>query len=195
MKISAAILAGGESSRMNKINKDSIRIGNRTILERQLKVISTFFDDYFSVSKKKLTSDLPFVSDSYIQIGPLAGIHAALKHAKSDFVFVFSCDMPFINREIIGMMLDEIDFYPTDVIIPRHKDGIEPLHAIYNKSIIPIIENQIDEKNFKIRLLFNKLTVTYVDLDNTVNPEWSFFNVNYPEDIIKAEEYAKQLEY
>ncbi|NMC98530.1 MAG: hypothetical protein GYA62_02235, partial [Bacteroidales bacterium] len=75
-----------------------------------------------------------------------------------------------------------------------HKNGIEPLHAIYNKSIIHIIENQINEKKYKIRLLFDKLTVTYIDLDKSDEPEWSFFNVNYPEDVIKAEKYAKQLE-
>ncbi|HOU98470.1 MAG TPA: molybdenum cofactor guanylyltransferase [Bacteroidales bacterium] len=194
MNISAAILAGGESSRLNYINKESISIIDKTILERQLNVISTFFDDYFSVSKKSLMSDLPFVSDAYVQIGPLAGIHAALKYAKNDYVFVFSCDMPFLNRKIISRMMDEINFYPADIIIPRHKNGIEPLHAIYNKSIIHIIENQINEKKYKIRLLFDKLTVTYIDLDKSDEPEWSFFNVNYPEDVIKAEKYAKQLE-
>lgn len=189
MSISAAILAGGESRRMSGINKSMIKINNQYIINRQLSVISIFFTEYFSISKNKILPQLPNYTDIYSSIGPISGIHSALLNSKNDYVFVFSCDMPFIQGEIIQKMINSIECSNAEVMVPKHKNGIEPLHAIYNKSILPIIEKYIKNGVYKISSIISELNVYYFNINENIDKV--FLNINYPEDILIAEKYAR----
>jgi molybdopterin-guanine dinucleotide biosynthesis protein A len=168
-------------------------VNNRSIIQRQLLVLKQFIDDVFTVGNN--TINIPNFKDKYTSIGPLAGIFTALSYARGNYVFVFSCDMPFLNKSLIQAMISTIYDLNVDVLVPLHNDKIEPLHAIYKKSIVDYVENQIKNKQCKIRLLYQWLDVVYFEVDKSYNPEISFFNINYPEDIIKAEVYAKTMEF
>ncbi len=194
MSIAVCILTGGTSYRLSGIRKDQIMINKRSIFQRQLSVVKQVVDDVFTVGKNSIANGIPNVKDKITSIGPLGGIFTALLYTKSDYVFVFSCDMPFLNKNLIQAMINEIQKTNSDVLVPHYDNKIEPLHAIYKKSIVKYIEKQIKNKQYKIRLLYEILDVHYFEVDAFFNPEVSFYNINYPEDIIKAEIYAKTME-
>ncbi|MGQ9846510.1 MAG: molybdenum cofactor guanylyltransferase [Bacteroidales bacterium] len=189
MNISAAIIAGGESQRLNGISKSLIKIDGKYIIDWQLSVISSVFIDYFTISKNEIIPGLLNYQDLYFSIGPISGIHSALVNSKNEYVFAFSSDMPFIQSDIIRKIIEHAKLSKAQVIIPKHKKGIEPLHAIYHKSVLPIIEKFIKNGVYKIRSLFSELNVSYIEVNE--NAEKVFFNINYPEDILIAEKYAK----
>ena len=182
--ITAVILAQGKNSRIG-LEKCLLKEAGVTIIQKEIVVLSKIFSRLIIISsKKKLKNILPdfeFYDDIYQDIGPLGGIHSALKHAKT--VFVVASDMPNLSEELI---LKQIEIYKNatvDILVPRHKEGIEPLHSIYShKCLIPIEEN-ITQKIYSIRKFYDRLNVGYIDLqDSDIK---CFFNVNTLEDYQK----------
>ncbi len=193
MNISAAILAGGKASRLNGLKKTNIFIEKQAIFERQMEALSEVFEDIFLISNDDTNfSNLPVFADYYKNIGPIAGIHAALKNATTPYVFVVSCDLPFLNSKFIELLTKEVQVNSVDAIIPKHSLGIEPLHAIYSISVLTEVENQIKQGTYAIRNIYNRLKVKWFEVNSSFRPDKMFFNINYPEDILKAEMYAKQ---
>jgi len=190
MIISAAILAGGENSRMDGKNKALLEIEGETLLQRQIIILSDFFDDIFVVGKGIPRSyNVKHVSDIFPASGPLSGIHSALCFSQTDYVFVVSCDMPFLSPKLIELMISEIKKNPCEALVPRHNKGIEPLHSIYNRSIIEKAEIMLRQKEFRIRKIYKNINVNYFDVN--LESEKIFFNINYPDDLKKAQSYIE----
>lgn len=184
--VTAVILAGGNNSRYND-EKSLIRFNNKSILQHQIELLSSIFDDILIVSDKKELKDLfykmNFVKDEFENCGPLGGIHVALKESNSDAIFVFACDMPLIRRSLI---MDQLSLFwedpYTNAIIPRHFQGFEPLHSIYAKSCLPLIENQLVNADFSIHNFYKYINKTWyhVSEDNI----HAFFNINTHHDYL-----------
>jgi len=143
-KISAAILAGGKSSRFLLGDKALARWNNKTIIETEIEILKNIFERIFIISNhidryNKLGVDV--FPDIYPSKGPLGGVHSALVNANSDRVFIVGCDMPLLNKDLICWMSNINTWAP--IIIPSLSKGLEPLHAIYHVSLIPIIETVI----------------------------------------------------
>ncbi len=198
---SAIILAGGKSSRLNT-DKAFLRLKNKTIVERTIDELNDLFNEiiivansnlenYNSIIKQYNNKKIIIREDIIKNKGPLGGIYTGLKTAKDDNNFVLACDMPFINADLIKYMLDFNDF---DVVVPRHED-IEPLHAIYNKNIIPVIENQIKNNELSIRATIEKIEkIKYIEkeeIEKFDKEHNCFFNINNEGDLEKARELAQ----
>jgi len=189
--IACAILAGGKSKRMNGVNKALIEIGNTNNLEKILKISNQLFAETMVIANDHVPYEkyhnIKLFSDMYKSIGPLGGIHSALKNSSCRSVFFFSNDMPFVNIDIVQEEIRIFEKHKCDIIIPRINKFIEPLHAIYSVSILETLEEHIKTAdNYWIRSIFDKVNVHYWDLeDNKVNRK-AFTNINTHQDLIKA---------
>ncbi len=193
--ISAAILSGGLATRINGASKSELLINGMRILDIQYSILSPLFEEIFLVANSPISNhSMQQIGDIHHNIGPLGGIHSALVHATFSQVFIVSCDMPFLNSTFIRWLLDVPNREQYDIIIPHHHIGIEPLHAVYSKTCIPTIENQIQQKQYSIRTFFPKMKVLQREVPKEFSPEELFFNINYPHDILKANEYGKRME-
>ncbi len=179
INITAAILAQGKNSRIG-LEKSLLKITSESIIENEIKLLRKIFQNIIIISSKdELKSKfkkIPFYDDIYKNIGPLGGIHSALINSFTDATFVFACDMPNLSEEII---LRQIELYQNcncDLVVPRHYQGIEPLHGIYTKKCIPNIENRIKNKDYSIRHFYRGLNLHYLEISE--NQVKHFFNVN-----------------
>ena len=59
-----------------------------------------------------------------------------LMSTSADSIFVFAGDMPFLDKKIVTDQIEEFNRNNYDVLIPRVGELIEPLHAIYRKSVL-----------------------------------------------------------
>ena len=59
----------------------------------------------------------------------------------------------------------------------------EPLHSIYNKNIIPIINEQILNDSLHIKGIIEKIDTKFVLIDNKKILKKEFRNLNHPEDL------------
>ena len=182
--VAAVILAGGKNSRIKR-EKSLLKIDNKPLLGNIVSTLSNSFEELIVItSKNEIKAEFPyltFYNDEFIDCGPLAGIHAAFKNSDADFLFVCACDMPNLNPEIIKKQISKINNSEADIIVPRHSEGIEPLHAIYSRSCLPFIEKQLKNNICSIRSFYEKMRVSYLDLDDEQIKY--FYNINTSHDL------------
>jgi molybdopterin-guanine dinucleotide biosynthesis protein A len=186
--ISGVILAGGENKRFGGITKSEILIEGDTIISRMLSVIIDFFDEIIIVTNKpeefRKYKGLKIVKDHFQKAGPLGGIHAALRSASSEAVFVFAGDMPFLDRSIIEKQIHDFASCNCDAYIPKIGELIEPLHAIYKKIILPELELFLSQgKRRAVKDFLSELNVGHFVFHETESGRRAFTNINSPSDI------------
>jgi len=192
------ILAGGLNKRFNGQNKAFIRIGGKRIVDRLLDVYVQLFDQIVVVTNDPaayMDVDALIVTDHYSVRSSLNGLHAGLFAAAHEHAFFAACDTPFIKGELIQRLLDSVT-RKADIIIPSTSAGYEPMFAVYKKTCLPAMVWQLERDLLKIQGLFRKVRVKTVDEADLreVDPELvSFFNVNTPADLVRAEALHKQV--
>lgn len=188
--LSAAVLAGGASSRMGR-NKALLLMDGVPLIGRVVEALQAVSDDLLvSTNTPDLYPFLPpaarFVADQQSSgRGPLVGIASVLHAARHPRVLVVATDMPFLHVALLRY-LAQVD--PTaDVVVPVASDaGLpEPLHAIYHKRVLPVIEAQLRAGNFKVAALFEQVrthVVPFHELLHIPAAPRSFLNVNTPDE-------------
>ena len=189
-RISGVILAGGSNKRFSGITKANVVIDGETIISRIISTISDFFDEIIIVTNKpeefQEFIQYKIVEDQYLKAGPLGGIHAALKTSSKDAIFVFAGDMPFLNKEIITNQINEFNNTEHDILIPEVDQFIEPLHAIYRKSVLNDLERFLSAgKSRAVRDFLREVNVGYFQVPKTRKTELAFANINSPSDLDK----------
>jgi molybdopterin-guanine dinucleotide biosynthesis protein A len=182
------LLAGGKSSRFGS-NKALTKLAGRAMIEHPAKILTELFKNRLLITNSPAEYTFlgwPVVGDIYPDSGPLAGIHAALKSVTSPLIFVAGCDMPFLNKTLISYLCSLVEGY--DVVIPRTAKSLEPLHAIYRRSIVKVIEKSLARGNRKIHQVFSELKtreVSEAEMLAVTGDLISFRNINTPEDLPK----------
>ncbi len=164
--MTAVILAGGKSSRMGS-NKAFLRLKGQTFIELQIELLRKLFDKIIisaNTPSEYEYLNLPIIKDLYPDKGPLAGIYTSLINSSSLYTFMLACDMPFVELGLIKHLQDFTQNY--DVVIPKSKKGLEPLHAFYSKSCIDPIKKELDANNLRIISFFPRVNVKIVELDS-----------------------------
>jgi len=197
-KISAVILAGGANKRFNGKTKANIQISGVRIITRIVKVLHEHFDDIIIVTNTpdefKGFQQFTLVPDEIKNVGPLGGLHAALKVAKNDAVFVFASDMPCISGNMIKKHIEFYNRRKCDAAIPRIKDFKEPLHAIYHKNVYDKLNQFLSSANkYSIENFIADLNVRYHNLDDTEENRKAFININTPQDLACMELYTEAV--
>lgn len=135
MRLSAVILAGGQSKRMGR-DKAGIKLDGRTLLELAAeKLRAAGIGDVFLSGRPQQDYSamrLPVLLDLDPGFGPLGGLERGLAHCRSPLLLVLAVDLPRMTAEFLGRMLKECG--PSTGVVPALKGQFEPLAAIYPKS-------------------------------------------------------------
>jgi molybdopterin-guanine dinucleotide biosynthesis protein A len=101
--------------------------------------------------------------------------------------------MPFLKPELISHLIKKSLNY--DIVIPRTKEGPEPLHAIYSKRCIQPIKKLLDRGELKItKLLCSEVRVCCCGEEELkkIDPLLaSFTNVNTRKDLLEIQRILK----
>ncbi len=127
------------------------------------------------------------VRDDIAYQGPVGGIGYGLKASGAAYSFVTSCDVAFLNSHLISYLMSQISEY--DVVVPYWAERFQPLHAVYRRSVLPLLEAQLERGELRPVYLFDKVRTRKVDEEEIrrFDPEGlSFFNMNSPEDYAAA---------
>ena len=100
--ITGIILAGGKSSRMGS-DKALLLYRGKAFLTHVINALIPLVDDIIIVSNDERHSQFNYrrISDTIIDAGPLAGIHAGLTDSNTENNLVLSCDVPLIQTSIL----------------------------------------------------------------------------------------------
>lgn len=188
--VTAAILAGGASRRMGT-NKSLLEIDGEPIILRTYRTLAHLFREVIVVTNTP--EEYPFlpcrmVPDVHIGCGAIAGLHSALVHSSFERTFVTACDMPSLDPDCIRKLCM---LQPESVaVVPVNLEGLrEPLHAIYNKQSLAVIEDVIVAGDKSILVVLDKLDTREV-CGEDIGASDSLRNINTPEDfeLLKGKE-------
>ena len=190
--LTAAILVGGQSRRMG-VNKALLLIApdGTTVVESVVRKVRQVADEIVLVGADNVVADyafldLPWIADIVPGIGPLGGIHAALIETGNPHLLVTACDMPFLNVSLLRYMAARLRDY--DVLVPVLGQA-QPLHAIYARTCLPLIEESLQSGRYKVSGWFDRANVRTIEQSvvERYDPDLrSSFNVNTPEDLAVA---------
>ena len=184
--MTAVILAGGKNSRMKR-EKAFLKINRILLLEHTIRVLKPIFKEIIIVTAKNEIKErfgnFKIVEDEFVGCGPLAGIHVSLKYSKFDDIMVFACDMPNLNPKLITLEIDKYNEFNdiVEAFVPKHSEGIEPLHAIYSKSILKNVEDKLLGGKYSVRSFYKEICIRYWEIEEKYI--CNFINVNCPEDL------------
>jgi molybdopterin-guanine dinucleotide biosynthesis protein A len=149
--VTGIILAGGESRRMGT-DKALIRLSGKTLIEQTAHIFKKLFAETIIISKDpgrfKMAGcrELPDASD---ERGAMVGLLTALESSETEFIFTAACDMPFLNDQIISLIVNK--GRPFDVALPCSGGHTHPLHALYSKRCLKAMAESLarGEKSLK----------------------------------------------
>lgn len=194
--LTGIILSGGKSIRMGE-NKAFIEIEGIPIIHRIHNLLEKLFDEVIIVTNQKdLLSNLPakIYTDLIPDRGVLGGLYTGIFFSSFQYSFCVACDMPFLKESVIKYLINKIK--ENDVVVPKTKDGLHPLHAIYSKNCLEPIKKIIGQGKYKIVDFYAMVKVKIIEENEflSLDPlKESFINVNTPEElhlIIKRKQYS-----
>jgi molybdopterin-guanine dinucleotide biosynthesis protein A len=178
----AVIVAGGKSSRM-QTDKALLPFGGfGSLAEFQYARLSQYFSKvYLSSKEDKFDFKAPIIQDVNNCSSPLVALVSIFETLSCKEVFVLSVDAPFVSREVIERLYEARE--PNDdVIVVESTHGLEPLCAIYRRTILPHAKRALKENQHRLQSLFAQLSVKKVFIDE----EKFFVNLNYREEYEEA---------
>lgn len=190
LDVQGFILVGGKSRRMGE-DKARLRFGDQTSVERIAASLRRVTQGVITVGwpDQKL-EDLPNIPDLRAVWGPLAGIEAALRHAKSGHCLIVGCDFPFVTETLFERLLGFVD--DSDAVVPLQDDERpQPLCAVYRvETCLPAAEAAIALDQHSPRALLERVRTRYIpfrDFSDLKGFSNFFFNVNTPDNYETAQ--------
>ena len=183
------VLAGGESRRM-QTDKAVMKINGETQLDRTYKLVSQFCAQVFvSVRSDQAgeanRTEYPQIIDVLRDIGPAAGIVAALDEHPDVAWLVVACDLPLLDEKTLEhLVLNRNPQRVATAYRSSYDDLPEPLCAIYEPGARTVIREFIGEGlNCPRKMLIDSA----IELLQQPNPG-ALENVNTPDDVRRINE-------
>ncbi len=194
--LTIVVQAGGQSSRMGEDKALKPFLG-RPLIQRVIERLSPIADEIIVTTNRPADYTflkLRLISDLKPGRGSLGGLYTAIASANSPFVAVVACDMPFASAPLLESARRLLAEEEADVVIYKTEEGYEPFHAVYRReTCLAAIEAAIEADQWKVIAWFPKVKV------RTLTPEevkvldpsgLCFWNLNTPEEFVKAESIA-----
>ncbi len=191
MNVAFCILSGGQSRRFNQDKAKAI-LGKKRLIDYPLELILQYTDTIYISCQYDKTKDRISnenkdfkaikIRDEKPFLGPLCGIYYVTKKTDYDYYMFLGLDMPFITKEMLDELLNEIkDSVYTAAFACN--DTKMPLPILISKRAANDFFQKKDCKNRGIKeLLINRKTkiIEWRNCDNLIN-------INTQEDLQKAE--------
>ena len=197
---SAIILAGGKGTRLKR-DKTTLILHGKPILNLIIARLNRLnFREIilvYGTDPKLFPLPVRKVGDLIPGSGVLGGILTGLTCSGTDLNFFIACDMPFPQVNLMKYILQLAESPDYDCVVPVNRGYREPLFAVYRKTCLPVIKEQLERKNLRIAPIFSRLQtreVSETELDRFDPRRLSFFNINTPDDLPKAEEIFRSTE-
>jgi molybdopterin-guanine dinucleotide biosynthesis protein A len=199
MRKSAIILAGGLSSRFGQ-DKGLLQLAGKPLIRYVLESVDEVVDEKIVVVScegqvekylRAVGLGAKIVVDNIDARSPLIGAITGFEEAFGEYSLLIPCDTPFISRDIILLLLELC--VCRNACVPRWPNGhVEPLQAVYRtKPALEASRAAFYARGFDMRAMLNRLhCVRYVStlvLEQIDSELRTFFNVNTPQDLRRAE--------
>ena len=166
--------------------------GRGSLVEFILEQVEGLGDDVLVISNQPEAYaflGFPVYTDVKPGIGALGGLLTALTYARTETAFVLACDMPFVNRDLLNYMIENLP--GNDVVVPVYgdKNFIEPFRGLYAKACLPAVQKAVAAGKRRAIAFHPDVRVRLISQEEVegFDPDGrSFINVNTPEEYQRA---------
>jgi molybdopterin-guanine dinucleotide biosynthesis protein A len=202
---SAVILAGGFSNRYGQ-DKGLRLLAGKPLIKHVLDITCDIADEMIIVVSSKIQaenfvkvsgSDARIVIDANDMQSPLIGALTGFEKACGEYSLLLPCDTPLVSKDILTLLLELRT--NKNAVIPRWPNGyIEPLQAVYcTKPATEAAKRILNMGKADMRSMVDELrgvryisTLVLQQLDPKLR---TFFNINTPLDLKKAEFVVRRM--
>lgn len=197
--VAGVVLAGGGSRRLGR-DKAFEKVGGQPIINRVISALSFLHTVVVVTASQRLPAlsaqltGVHVVADIKPGLGPLGGIYTGLAAAGARHILAAGCDMPFLQPPLLKYMLRFR--HQFEAVVPRTSGLVEPLHAVYSRDCLPVIERHLEDERPKVSDILGSLRVRYIEDEeiDALDPEHlSIFNINSAADLERASELAQRM--
>ena len=197
--ILAVVLAGGKSKRFGE-DKNTVKLGSKTLLEHVLFKITNKFEEIVIVSshpmKIKKTKNITIIPDCLYDLGPLAGVLSSMKWIKENkklyqWIATFPSDTPFFDPSIIEEYKKKVKLKESSLFFVRSNEKRHNIFGLWSIDLLETLEDDLIKNNYrKVEEWANKIGVKISDIKiENYDP---FFNINTKEDLKIAQNMLEQ---
>ena len=126
--------------------KETLPWRGSTLIERKVSDLEPGFDEVLIATSApgRLPEGLRSraVLDRRRDGGPLAGLEAGLEAARNDIVMAVACDMPNVDLDLSGVLIDRLGHY--DAVVPYVGSRPDPLCAVYARRALAAVRDTLD---------------------------------------------------
>jgi len=176
--IPAVLFAGGKSSRMGTDKALLPYQEYKTMSEFQYRKLQKYFKTvYISCKENKFDFVCELLLDIQEVSSPLVALISIFEQLDVESIFVLSVDAPLVEESVIEkLFLNDNKRY--DAIIAESPKGLQPLCAIYHRSILSQGQAALKNDMHKLTKLLKEANAHTVIFGN----ETPFTNLNHKEE-------------
>jgi molybdenum cofactor guanylyltransferase len=165
------VLTGGRSRRMQR-DKAGLEYAGKSQLARAMELLSPLVARCFVSARPDQLHDpqraaYDTITDIKPNLGPIGGIHAALRSYPDHAWLILACDLPFLDRATLQHL---IAHRASTRIATAYRSSFdaqpEPLCAIFEPRSLPIIEQSLAQDQQCPRALLSRSDVELLELPN-----------------------------
>jgi molybdopterin-guanine dinucleotide biosynthesis protein A len=157
-RLSAVLLAGGESRRMGR-DKATLIYRETPLWQRQLEVLRQLKPDELFISGRTdpawRPADAIFVADAPPSRGPLSGLVAAFNRTRGTHLLALAVDMPGMTADYLRSLWHLAG--PGRGVLPMTGERSEPLAAIYPVEASVYFHEALAGPDFSLQSIVSRL--------------------------------------
>ena len=187
--ITGLILAGGKARRMGGIDKGLIAFKGQPMVTHVIQRLSPQVGEILINANREIGTyqSLGFavVIDEIDDFaGPLAGLHAGMKTAKTEFLLSVPCDSPLLPDELSQRLMSALESQNADIAVAKTGEQHHPVFCLCRTSLAQDLENYLKAGGRKVDEWQKQHAYVEVSFDDNL---LAFSNVNTPEELSKLE--------
>lgn len=186
--VTGIVLAGGQGRRMGNVDKGFVELAGRPlvahVVARLAPQVATLVVNANRNANRYAEFGYPVVADTVGgYAGPLAGLHAGLAAAKTDFAVTSPCDSPFLPDDLVERLTAAFDARRIDIAVARTFDQAHPVFALARRSLLPHLAHFLESGGRKIDAWYATLPMAEVAFDDEAD---AFRNINTPAELAQS---------
>ncbi|MEV0963030.1 NTP transferase domain-containing protein [Streptomyces sp. NPDC049910] len=181
------VLAGGGARRLGGADKPGVTVGGRTLLDRVLTASRGARRQIVVGGRRPTARPVIWTREIPPGGGPLAALHAGLRHSRASTVVVLSADLPFLDGTAVRRLLAALGSGGREGVLLVDADGRDqPLVAAYRAEPIRRELALIAAEHGGLSGLPLRLLTGQLDLDRVAAEPLAAYDCDTWEDIVTA---------
>lgn len=189
LHLGAVVLAGGLARRMGGTDKGLVDLAGRPMISYAVSVVEEV-TMHIVINANRNTALYAALGHDVVpdaldgNLGPLAGLSAAMDTLQTDLVFMCPCDSPFMTAELIRRLAASFDDKDIDIAVAFGADRMQPVFAVVRSSLKDSLDQFLEQGERKIDKWYAQHRVKEVSCDDLSD---AFLNINTEEQRVSAE--------